>query len=133
MLPQSRQWPKCALVKSDPALVFSEVAVTRFSGDGVGKLPLEALGFKHCGWPTAEISPPPCSCYGIRTKGCYNVSLKFTSEGTVTPDEREQMHILCQRIAVEQDPQKFSEFVNQLNKLLDRKRARLAAASQPKS
>ena len=41
----------------------------------------------------------------------------------MTPDEREQMAILCQRIAVEQDRDKFTELVDQLNELLDHKRA----------
>ncbi len=31
----------------------------------------------------------------------------------MTPDEREQMHILCQRLAVEQNRQKFAEYADQ--------------------
>lgn len=49
----------------------------------------------------------------------------------MTPDEREEMAILCQRIAVEQDRHKFTELVDQLNELLDRKGKRLNAP--PKS
>jgi hypothetical protein len=43
----------------------------------------------------------------------------------MTPDEREQMAILCERIAKEQDPQKFTQLVGQLNALLDKKARRL--------
>lgn len=50
-------------------------------------------------------------------------------ETPVTPDEREQMHILCERIAKEQDPRKFSELVIQLNNLLDIKAQRLQRRS----
>jgi hypothetical protein len=48
---------------------------------------------------------------------------------TVTPDERERMHILCERIAKEQDQKKFSELVSQLNDLLDNKGQRLEPRS----
>ena len=48
----------------------------------------------------------------------------------MTPDEREQMAILCERIAKEQDPHKFSELVDQLNKLLERKEQRLASRNE---
>jgi hypothetical protein len=43
----------------------------------------------------------------------------------MTPEERERMHILCERIAKEQDQEKFSELVSQLNDLLDNKVQRL--------
>jgi len=43
----------------------------------------------------------------------------------VTPDERERMAILCERIASEQDPGKFTKFVDELNELLACKEARL--------
>jgi hypothetical protein len=49
----------------------------------------------------------------------------------MTPDEREKMHILCQRIAVEKDRQKFTELVDQLNELLEQKEARLERAGKP--
>lgn len=48
---------------------------------------------------------------------------------TVTPDEREHMHILCERIAKEQDRKTFSKLVCQLNDLLDKKAQRLQARS----
>jgi len=43
----------------------------------------------------------------------------------MTPDEREVMHILCERIATEQKHDKFVKLVQELNELLDRKRRRL--------
>lgn len=49
----------------------------------------------------------------------------------MTPDEREKMHILCQRIAVEKDHQKFTQLVDQLNELLEQKEARLGRAGKP--
>lgn len=47
----------------------------------------------------------------------------------MTPDERERMQILCERIAKEQDHKKFSELVSQLNDLLDNKGRRLDDSS----
>jgi hypothetical protein len=43
----------------------------------------------------------------------------------MTPDEREQMAILCERIAKEQDHDKFVELVRQLDALLSAKERRL--------
>jgi len=43
----------------------------------------------------------------------------------MTPDERERMHILCERIAKEQDHKKFIRLVQELNDLLDHKGRRL--------
>jgi hypothetical protein len=43
----------------------------------------------------------------------------------VTPDEREQMAILCERIAKEQDRDKYKESVKHLNDLLETKERRL--------
>ena len=43
----------------------------------------------------------------------------------MTPDERELMAILCQRIAVEQDRMKFTKLVDELNELLEKKEHRL--------
>lgn len=43
----------------------------------------------------------------------------------VTPDEREKMAILCERIAKERDPQKFDKFVQQLMDLLELKHERI--------
>ena len=45
----------------------------------------------------------------------------------MTPDERERMAVLCERIAKEQDHQKFTDLVEDLNKLLDRKDQRLSS------
>lgn len=45
----------------------------------------------------------------------------------MTPDERERMAILCERIAKEQNRQKFTELVQELNKLLELKARRLAS------
>ncbi len=39
----------------------------------------------------------------------------------MTPDERERMQILCERIATEQDQEIFGELVQELNDLLGRK------------
>ncbi len=48
----------------------------------------------------------------------------------MTPDERERMAILCERIAKEQDRAKFMELVEQLNALLEAKDRRLAEKSK---
>lgn len=44
----------------------------------------------------------------------------------MTPDERERMAILCERIAKEQDRDKFTALVRELNDLLEAKNRRLA-------
>lgn len=43
----------------------------------------------------------------------------------MTPDERERMALLCQRIATEQDRDKFTQLVRELNDLLSAKDHRL--------
>jgi hypothetical protein len=43
----------------------------------------------------------------------------------MTPDERERMNFLCERIAKEQDHTEFSKLVQELNDLLERKEHRL--------
>lgn len=48
----------------------------------------------------------------------------------MTPDERERMHILCERIAKEQDHETFVKLVQELNDLLDHKEQRLEDASK---
>jgi hypothetical protein len=48
----------------------------------------------------------------------------------MTPDERERMAILCERIATEQDRKKYAEFVQQLIDLLGAKDRRLASQEQ---
>ncbi len=42
----------------------------------------------------------------------------------MTPDERERMAILCERIAKEQSASRFSMWVQQLDDLLEAKRRR---------
>jgi hypothetical protein len=48
----------------------------------------------------------------------------------MTPDERERMAILCERIAKEQNPQKFTPLVKELNDLLAVKERRLREAQK---
>ncbi len=43
----------------------------------------------------------------------------------MTPEERERMHILCEKIAIEKDPDKFTELVEALNRLLETKQERI--------
>jgi hypothetical protein len=45
----------------------------------------------------------------------------------MTPDERERMQILCERIATEKDHREFAELIRQLNVLLDAKDRRLVS------
>jgi len=47
----------------------------------------------------------------------------------LTPDERERMHALCERIAIEEDQQNFVQLVRDLNDLLERKEHRLERAT----
>jgi len=51
----------------------------------------------------------------------------------MTPDERERMHVLCERIAKEQDHDKFVKLVQELNDLLDHKEHRLHDPSKEAS
>lgn len=43
----------------------------------------------------------------------------------MTPDERERMQMLCERIAKEQNHDKFVKLVQELNDLLEHKERRL--------
>jgi hypothetical protein len=43
----------------------------------------------------------------------------------MTSDEQDRMQLLCERIAVEQDQEKFVRLVRELNQLLDHKTQRL--------
>jgi hypothetical protein len=43
----------------------------------------------------------------------------------MTPEERELMHVLCEQIAKEKDHAKFTNLVQELNNLLERKEFRL--------
>lgn len=45
----------------------------------------------------------------------------------MTPEERERMMYLCQRIQEEQDRPKFMELVKELLELMERKESRLKA------
>lgn len=65
-------------------------------------------------------------------QGGFEISAHFAprpSRCIVTPDEREHMHILCERIAKEKDQKKFSELVSQLNDFLDETVQRLEPSS----
>jgi hypothetical protein len=48
----------------------------------------------------------------------------------MTPEERERMNVLCERIAKEQDHDKFVKLVQELNDLLDHKEHRLEDPSK---
>ena len=48
----------------------------------------------------------------------------------MTPDERETMHILCERIAKEQDHERFLRLVQELNDLLEHKGQRLKQSAK---
>ena len=50
----------------------------------------------------------------------------------MTPEEREHMSVLCQRIATEQDRDIFSQLVKELNDLLSVKDHRLEEKQKPK-
>lgn len=51
----------------------------------------------------------------------------------MTEQEREQMVLLCKRIAEEDDPKIFLQLLRDLNDLLERKKRRLDGQSQPES
>ncbi len=48
----------------------------------------------------------------------------------MTPDERERMQMLCERIAKEQNHDKFVKLVQELNDLLEHKERRLDDTSK---
>jgi hypothetical protein len=50
----------------------------------------------------------------------------------MSPEEREQMNRLCARIQREQDHRVFTNLVEELNELLERKEKRLASSSEDK-
>jgi hypothetical protein len=50
----------------------------------------------------------------------------------MTPDERERMAILCQRIATEKNPETFDNLVQELNDLLEIKRNRIRPEDRTK-
>lgn len=43
----------------------------------------------------------------------------------MTPEEKERMDYLCQRITVEKDPKVFDDLVRELNELLELKHERI--------
>ena len=49
----------------------------------------------------------------------------------MTPDERERMQLLCEQIAKEEDPEKFTKLVQELNDLLEHKVQRLERPARP--
>lgn len=53
--------------------------------------------------------------------------------GRMTPDEQEEMNLLCQRIIEEQDHGKFMDLVRQLNQLLEHKRRRVERPAETPS
>src|SRR5271165_2934301 len=59
------------------------------------------------------------------TKSAILVFNSPTRRGAMTPDERERMAALCERIAKEQDLARFERFVKELNELLKLKEQRL--------
>jgi len=46
----------------------------------------------------------------------------------MTPQERARIEVLCSQLQIERDPQKFTEYVRELNELLDAKGRRFAEA-----
>lgn len=49
----------------------------------------------------------------------------------MTPDERERMQFLCERIAKEEDREEFTKLVHELNDLLEHKGQRLERPASP--
>jgi len=49
----------------------------------------------------------------------------------MTPDEKERMLVLCERIAKEQNHDKFVKLVQELNDLLEHKEQRLEDTTKP--
>lgn len=43
----------------------------------------------------------------------------------MTPDEKQRLEWLCNLVATEKDPEKFQEYLTELNELLEAKQARL--------
>jgi hypothetical protein len=49
----------------------------------------------------------------------------------MTPEERERMQFLCEQIAKEEDPEKFTKLVQELNDLLEHKVKRVERPARP--
>jgi hypothetical protein len=43
----------------------------------------------------------------------------------MSPEERERVHKICAQVQVEQDRQRFTELITELNRILERKEQRL--------
>ena len=48
----------------------------------------------------------------------------------MTPEERDKMNALCRRIQDEKDSKKFSDLLEELDRLLNSKRERIQAARE---
>jgi hypothetical protein len=48
----------------------------------------------------------------------------------MTPEEREKMNALCKRIQDEKDPKKFTELLQELDRLTESKRERIQDRSK---
>jgi hypothetical protein len=55
----------------------------------------------------------------------YKTSLRPAIPFGMRPEEREHMYRLCRLIEKEQDPDRFSALIKELNELLERKEQRL--------
>jgi hypothetical protein len=64
--------------------------------------------------------------YSLRTKCIRVIQIpRHQKEARLTPEEVERMKKLCKQIETEQDPDKFSQLVLELDELLARKNKRL--------
>src|ERR1039458_1401182 len=52
-------------------------------------------------------------------------------EVRMTPDERERMQVLCEQIAKEENRERFTDLVHELNELLENKVQRLDRPASP--
>jgi hypothetical protein len=73
--------------------------------------------------------PIGCMEYGRpRSRRRFRLSSaerKQEHKPSITPEERERLHDLCERLANEQDPKKFTNLVMELNQLLGSKEVRI--------
>jgi hypothetical protein len=59
------------------------------------------------------------------------ISRKAAREVRMTPDERERMQVLCEQIAKEENRERFTNLVHELNELLENKGAAARSPRQP--
>jgi hypothetical protein len=59
------------------------------------------------------------------------ISRKAAREVRMTPDERERMQVLCEQIAKEENRERFTNLVHELNELLENKVQRLDRPASP--